>query len=211
MFWQTAELQKRFRETVFIWVVCALASLAWMLSKGDHNDVTAFSHSAWVMANHDLLRWVSAWSMYPFYVFFVGMLLLGWYRQYPPWRLIGWGYLIAQLTGPVFIVRTLKILLGHARPESGTELWVGPSFDAAYNGFPSGHTCDLFVSGIFLAMCLPQRWMRITAMLFAAFNGVLRVALNKHYPLDVLFGVVIAGLVSFAVWRFWITPRLERA
>jgi len=216
MWWQTAELQRRIRSIQFLWAGFAAAALLWALCCGDLADVALVARSPWVVAFHEQLRWLNAWSMYPFYVFFIGMLLWGWQRQQPQWRLLSWGYLIAQLAGSVLLVRTLKMLIGHARPDFtylGSELadrWVGPTSDASFNGFPSGHTTDLFISAIFLSVLLPKAWMRGLVLAFAAFNGVLRIALAKHFPLDVLGGVLLGGLVALLVLRFWVVPRLQR-
>ncbi|HAJ72397.1 MAG TPA: hypothetical protein DCO68_10000, partial [Methylophilaceae bacterium] len=73
----------------------------------------------------------------------------------------------------------------------------------------SGHTSDYLISCIFLAMCLPKTWMRVLVFTLAIFNGILRVALAKHFPLDVLGGLIIGGLVAFAFWQYWIIPRFK--
>ena len=80
---------------------------------------------------------------------------------------------------------------------------------AQYNGFPSGHTSDFFVSAIFLAICLPKIWMRVFIFSFAAFNGFLRVAQEKHFPVDVFGGLFLGGATAFLVWQYWISPRLQ--
>jgi membrane-associated phospholipid phosphatase len=155
--------------------------------------------------------------MYFLYAFFIGMLILGYKSQQMQWRIIGWGYILTQGIGSIFIVSTLKVMVGHARPDqlakTGNTVfnaWAGPSFSSAYYGFPSGHTCDYLISFFFLAMCLPKMWMRILAIFLALFNGVLRVMLAKHFPFDVLGGVIIGGLTCLAVWQCWVLPRLNK-
>lgn len=216
MWWQTAELERRLRSTLFIWAGFVGVALLWMLCCGDLAAVASVARAPWVVAAYEQLRWLSAWSMYPFYVFFAGVMVWGWYRRQPRWRVLSWGYLIAQLGGSVILVRTLKALIGHARPDFeylGSELadmWIGPTSDASFQGFPSGHTTDLFISAIFLSTLLPKTWMRTVALAFAAFNGVLRIALAKHYPVDVLGGVLLGGLAALLVLHLWVIPRLQR-
>lgn len=216
MWWQTAELQRRIRTIQFLWVGFAAAALLWTLCCGDLAGVAAVARAPWVVAHYALLRGISAWSMYPFYFFFLGMLLWGWRRQQPQWRVLGWGYLIAQLAGAFLLVRSLKMLIGHARPDfdylgsTFVDRWIGPTTDASFHGFPSGHTTDLFISAIFLSVLLPKTWMRVLVLGFAAFNGILRIALAKHFPVDVLGGVLLGGLVALLVLHVWVMPRLRR-
>lgn len=216
MWWQTAELHRRLKSILLIWAGFVAAASLWMLCCGDLADVALVARSPWVASVYEQLRWLSAWSMYPFYVFFAGAMIWGWRRRQPQLRLLSWGYLMAQLGGSVLLVRTLKALIGHARPDFeylGSELadmWVGPTSDASFQGFPSGHTTDLFISTIFLSMLLPKSWMRGAALAFAALNGVLRIALAKHYPVDVLGGVLLGGVVAVLVLRLWVVPRLRR-
>jgi membrane-associated phospholipid phosphatase len=144
------------------------------------------------------------------------MLIWGYKSQDKQMRIIGWGYLLTQAIGSIFIVRILRIMMGHARPDHLTQAsngvldaWAGPSLSSAFNSFPSGHTCDYLTSCLFLAICLPKFWMRVLVILLAVFNGALRVILVKHFPLDVFGGVLIGGLVVLGVWQYWILPKLN--
>ncbi|MDH4456246.1 MAG: phosphatase PAP2 family protein [Candidatus Methylopumilus sp.] len=173
-------------------------------------------NQSWMSSHREVFKWISDNMMYGFYAFFIGMLIWGYKSQDKQLRIIGWGYLLAQAIGSIFIVRVLKVMLGHARPDhlvqatNGVlDAWVGPSLSSAYNSFPSGHTCDYLTSCLFLAICLPKIWMRVLVILLAVFNGALRVMLAKHFPLDVLGGVLIAGLTALGVWRYWVLPRLN--
>jgi membrane-associated phospholipid phosphatase len=216
MYWQSAEVKQRLVSVFIMWLAYLIFALAWTLLANDLAHVENFVHQPWLQANQNTLKWISAYTMYPFYVLFIGFIFWGQYKQPSSLRFVGWGYIMAQLIGSVLIVRTLKMTLGHARPSEmaralngAVDTWIGTTTSSSYHSFPSGHTSDFLISGIFLAICLPKTWMRILVMGFAIFNGVLRIALNKHYPLDVLGGVVIAGIVSFSVWQFWIIPRLK--
>ncbi|MGZ8270080.1 MAG: phosphatase PAP2 family protein [Methylophilus sp.] len=217
MYWQNAEIKQRMQSVFMLWLAYLIFALAWTLLANDISQVEYFTQQAWIVTNNDTLKWISEYSKYPFYVLFIGFILFAHYKQQPALRFVGWGYVMAQLIGSVLIVRILKMTLGHARPSeimhhttnSVVDTWIGTTMSSGYHSFPSGHTSDFLISGVFLAICLPKTWMRILVMVFAVFNGVLRVALNRHFPLDVLGGVFIAGTVSFAVWQFWIIPRLS--
>jgi undecaprenyl-diphosphatase len=190
--------------------------LVWTVFFGDIAHVKMLVNQSWMSSHREVFKWISDNMMYGFYAFFIGMLIWGYKSQDKQLRIIGWGYLLAQAIGSIFIVRVLKVMLGHARPDhlvqatNGVlDAWVGPSLSSAYNSFPSGHTCDYLTSCLFLAICLTKIWMRVLVILLAVFNGALRVMLAKHFPLDVLGGVLIAGLTALGVWRYWVLPRLN--
>lgn len=216
MFWQNVNFESRLENTRRLWFFYLAVMVVWTVFYGDLVHVQMIAHDPWMSSHHEVLKWLSDNVMYGFYVFFVGILIWGYKSQQAKLRIIGWGYLLAQAIGSIFIVRTLKIMLGHARPDHLSQgangvfdAWTGPSLSSAYNSFPSGHTCDYLTSCLFLAMCLPKAWMRILVILLAVFNGALRVILAKHFPVDVLGGVMIGGGISIGVWQYWILPRLK--
>jgi membrane-associated phospholipid phosphatase len=218
MYWDIVALNKRYKSIVYIWLAYVAIMLAWTFFAGDLSQVQAFGKQPWITNNQTILKWLSDNSMYPLYVVFIGLIIVGKFKQIKHFSIVGWGYFLAQLLGSVAIVRTLKMTLGHARPDQMSKLandvldtWVGPTTSSGYHGFPSGHTSDFLISGIFIAMLLPKWWMRLLAMAFALFNGILRIALNKHFPLDVLGGAIIGGSVALLVWRYWVNPRLSHS
>jgi membrane-associated phospholipid phosphatase len=216
MYWLNVDLSARLKSVRGLWFAYLTLIIVWTYFYGDITHVQALSQQPWVLEHRALLKILSDDTMYPLYAFFIGMLIWCHYRQQAHLRIMAYGYLLSQLIGSILIVRILKMSLGHARPDqiaklsNGTlDTWVGPSLASSYHGFPSGHTCDYLVSCIFLAMCLPKTWMRVLALAVAAANGILRIALAKHFPLDVLGGVIIGGLVSLAILQYWVLPRLK--
>jgi membrane-associated phospholipid phosphatase len=65
--------------------------------------------------------------------------------------------------------------------------------------FPSRHgiTIGCFVTALFLA----NRWLGVLAILYGAVAAVGRVYVARHFPTDVLAGIVIGSGVGWAVWR----------
>jgi membrane-associated phospholipid phosphatase len=214
MYWQRVQLNSRFKSTGYIWLFFLWMTFVWTLF-GDVAHVKEVSEQHWVIQHHHLLKMINDESMYIFYILFICLAVWSKIKQHVPLYYLSTGYLIAQLLGSALMVRILKIATGHARPETlidalsaQSDVWIGYSMNAKYNGFPSGHTSDYFVSAIFLSLCLPKLWMRGLVFAFAAFNGYLRVAQAKHFPLDVFGGVLLAGLSTYFVWRFWVMPHL---
>lgn len=87
------------------------------------------------------------------------------------------------MTGAVF---GLKKLTHQLRPDQ-----------SGYNSFPSGHTAQAFAAATFLSEEYKgkYKWMPYLAYGIASSVGVLRIANNKHYISDVLFGAGV-GLLS---------------
>ncbi len=110
-------------------------------------------------------------------------------------------YLKVQILFSFALVRIMKIVFGRARPKIGSEFTFF-SLEADYNSFPSGHSADAFVSGIFLFYLLKNSKYsayRYLPLLYAATIALSRIAVNAHYPSDVLAGAAIS---IFGAWFY---------
>jgi membrane-associated phospholipid phosphatase len=211
MSWQTANLKPRIKGIAWLWAAILIAGFACVVWTGDSRISWQVSHSPWVLSHEWIITEISEYGMYPFYVFFLALLGLGWQWQRRDWRIIAWAYIIAQLAGATFLVRILKITVGHGRPGAGlgADHWIGPTLNAAFHSFPSGHTADLFTSAIFVAMLCPYWWLRLLSFGCAITVALTRIALTAHYPTDLLAGALVGGGVSLLVAYYWILPRLH--
>jgi len=89
------------------------------------------------------------WGLYLFYFIFAGIWIYALIKKNRKLINIGLAYLKAQLVFSLVVVRLFKVFLGRARPGYGSGFtFFETSFK--YNAFPSGHSADAFVSGIFL-------------------------------------------------------------
>ncbi|MBT8330721.1 MAG: phosphatase PAP2 family protein [Deltaproteobacteria bacterium] len=105
-------------------------------------------------------------------------------------------YIKAQLIFALALVRILKIILGRARPEHGSEFTFF-SFAFRYNSFPSGHSADAFISGVFLFYLLKHSKYsacRYFPLIYAFLIAISRVFISSHYPSDVAAGMLIGIL-----------------
>lgn len=89
----------------------------------------------------------------------------------------------------------IKTLFGTPRPfmENGSEVFAGL---ARSSSFPSSHTAVAFAAATSIA--LSRKRMGVILLVFAIMIGWGRIIANVHYPVDVLFGVVIG--VSLAMF-----------
>ena len=115
--------------------------------------------------------------------------------------IIGLAYIKTQLVFSLVAVRLLKVVLGRGRPGYGPDFtFFETSFN--YNAFPSGHSADAFVSGVFLFYLLKHSkyaGYRFLPLIYAFIIAVSRVFVSSHYPSDVAAGMAIGIL---GAWFF---------
>lgn len=110
-------------------------------------------------------------------------------------------YIQTQLIFSIVLVRILKIILGRARPGHDPEFTFF-SLAFRHNSFPSGHSADAFVSGVFLYYLLKNSKYsagRYLPLIYAFLIAVSRVFISSHYPSDVAAGMAIGIL---GAWIF---------
>lgn len=178
------------------WLVALLLCL---LGGGDAAVTRHLGALFWVEPQHERLKALTDGGLYPFYVFFIGLLVVGWRRRNRLYFEVARLWIAAELLGALLVVRALKMVVGHPRPDAAAEpaaRLFGLAWDSAYNSFPSGHSADVFTSAFCLCLLLSQRWQRAYVLGFAALIGLTRILLAKHWASDVLVGAAIGVVVS---------------
>lgn len=120
------------------------------------------------------------------------------------------GYLFAAVAVSGIATNVAKFLLGRARPK----LWdqedvygLSPfAFDHDYQGFPSGHATTLFALAAGLGCAFPR--LRLPLLALALVAAASRVAVNAHYPSDIVAGAVVGILSAGAIARMMGRHRL---
>lgn len=108
-------------------------------------------------------------------------------------------YIKTQLFFSIALVRILKIIVGRARPGNDPE-FTFLSFAFRHNSFPSGHSADAFVSGVFLFYLLKNSKYcagRYLPLIYAFLIAISRVFISSHYPSDVAAGIAIGIMGSW--------------
>jgi membrane-associated phospholipid phosphatase len=213
MWLEAAELRHRVTLVTAAWLVLIGLGAVWVVAMGDAHGSALLRQWSWGAAHHALVAAVSDWGLYPFYGLFGTILWWGWRSSDPFLRLSATAYILAQLLGSVLVVRAMKMIFGRPRPDAASLLeqgghWVGPTWQAAFHSFPSGHAADIFTSAIFCAVLFRRRALGAVALVFAVAIALTRVVLAKHYPSDVLAGAAIAGITSLLLLWLWLPGRL---
>jgi len=148
-----------------------------------------------------ILKMLSKWGLYFFYSIFASLFIYSFFKKNRKLKGLCLAYLKAQVIFSFAVVRGMKIFFGRARPRYGGE-FIFFSLDYKYNSFPSGHSADAFVSGIFLFYLLKNSTYseyRFLPLIFASLMALLRVILGVHYPSDILVGAAIGILGAYFI------------
>lgn len=149
----------------------------------------------------NIAKLVTHWGLYLFYAIFAFILVSALIRKNRKFINFSLAYLKAQLIFSFLVVRILKVSLGRARPGYGAE-FIFFETSGKYNSFPSGHSADAFVSGVFLYYLLKQTkyaGFRFLPLMYAFCIALSRVFVSAHYPSDVAAGMTIGIL---GAWFF---------
>ena len=155
---------------------------------------------------YSITDWITDNGLFLFYAAFGAIFIFALIKKNIDLIRLLVAYAAAQLIFALALVRILKIVLGRARPEHGSDFTFF-SFSFRYNSFPSGHSADAFVSGVFLYYLLKNSKysnFRYLPLIYAFLIAISRVFISSHYPSDVAAGIMIGIL---GAWFF--ISRLE--
>lgn len=116
----------------------------------------------------------------------------------PKYRKGGVALSVGLLAGLLIGNLTLKPLIARTRPfdlVEGIELLITAPTDFS---FPSGHTLSSFIAAAVLTM-IDKRFGYV-AIPLAALIAYSRMYLYVHYPSDILGGIVLAAIISTAIY-----------
>lgn len=69
--------------------------------------------------------------------------------------------------------------------------------------FCSAHAANTMSLAVFFSLLIRSRMITITMVIWSLVNCWTRLYLGVHYPLDVLTGIVLGGVVGFLVYLFY--------
>jgi undecaprenyl-diphosphatase len=168
-----------------------------------------FDTRIWLVAGNLVSRepyyritdWITDNGLYLFYAAFTTLCAYALIKKKQKLTGLIVAYLKTQLLFSIALVRILKIIVGRARPGHDPEFTFF-SFAFRHNSFPSGHSADAFVSGVFLFYLLKHSkysaW-RFLPLTYAFLIAISRVFISSHYPSDVAAGMAIGIL---GAWFF---------
>ncbi len=134
------------------------------------------------------------------------LLVLAYWRRSKKWMRIFAAMILACALAGVG-ARVVKIAVGRARPAVETEAaWRGPSLNARYNAFPSGHTAAS--TAFFATLALASWRIGLQLLVVPLLIALSRMYVNAHYLSDVVCAVLIGLLSAFAIWQ-WLLSEIQ--
>ena len=70
-------------------------------------------------------------------------------------------------------------------------------------GFPSNHASNGFAAATFLALLLRNRWVTLSAFLWAIGSCYSRMYMGVHYPTDILCGALLGSLFAIVIYLIY--------
>lgn len=116
------------------------------------------------------------------------------------------GFLFAATAVPGLFTTTLKYLVGRTRPyaAAGDPFAFHPiSFEAQYNGFPSGHSTTAFAAATAISLVWPRLGVVIPAWTYAVLIGASRVIVDAHFPTDVIASAALGVFGALLIRRYF--------
>jgi len=178
-----------------IWLLAGILSAATLVLFGFDDQIITFVQKHISRDLKSAARIFSDTGVALFYLIFAIFLSYAYFKKSRRLKDVIWAYIKVQIIFSFLTVRILKICLGRARPNYGSGFTFF-SMEADFNSFPSGHSSDAFVSGIFLFYLLKYSRFakyRFLPLILAFLVAVSRVAGVAHFPSDAAAGAAIGA------------------
>lgn len=180
------------------------------INQGDRSLLTAINFDGPTGYDFFWAMYSDKWTWIPFMLVVVYCLL-----RPGNWRhrllMVGSVALLFMLSD--FVVSSfIKNVVCRPRPSHDPAVMDLLSYVNGYRGgaygFPSNHASNGFAAATFLALLLRNRWVTLSAFLWAVGSCYSRMYLGVHYPSDILCGAML-GIV-FAIIIFFLYKKAAK-
>lgn len=180
------------------------------INQGDRSLLTAINFDGPTGYDFFWAMYSDKWTWIPFMLVIVYCLLRpGNWRH----RLLMVGSVALLFVLSDFVVSSfIKNVICRPRPSHDPAVMDLLSYVNGYRGgaygFPSNHASNGFAAATFLALLLRNRWVTLSAFLWAIGSCYSRMYLGVHYPSDILCGAML-GIV-FAIIIFFLYKKAAK-
>ncbi len=102
----------------------------------------------------------------------------------------------------------IKDLVGRLRPSRDPSLMYDIHIVNAYRGglysFVSSHAANTFGVAVFISLLVRNFWLSITLLIWAGMNAYSRIYLGVHFPMDVIMGGLLGGLLGWGIYLLYL-------
>lgn len=180
------------------------------INQGDRSLLTAINFDGPTGYDFFWAMYSDKWTWIPFMLVIVYCLLRpGNWRH----RLLMVGSVALLFVLSDFVVSSfIKNVVCRPRPSHDPAVMDLLSYVNGYRGgaygFPSNHASNGFAAATFLTLLLRNRWVTLSAFLWAVGSCYSRMYLGVHYPSDILCGAML-GIV-FAIIIFFLYKKAAK-
>lgn len=100
----------------------------------------------------------------------------------------------------------IKVIVERPRPIHETAfldvIHAIEKFDTSYSFF-SAHSSSSFALAIFASLVVRRNWFTVSTVLWALIVGYSRIYVGKHYPMDVVVGILFGSLMAVFSWKLY--------
>jgi len=145
--------------------------------------------------NFNYINYICLFFSY-LYIYLLAFLLIIWIIYIVKRKMYFFSLLFLSTFFTWFIAELIKNITAIARPIVSNPIIIEKGFS-----FPSQHTAIVTVLGVVIFSL--NKKLGILILISALFVGLSRIVLGVHYPVDVLGGWVLGGLIGFLFIRLF--------
>lgn len=143
----------------------------------------------------------TAWGIIAFF-----LLSYVFYVQGEKWRWQTVGFAILCVIATNLFNQLIKIIIARPRPiheQAFVDLIHAiEKFDASYSFF-SAHSSSSFALAVFISLVIRKNAFSLLALSWAFLVAYSRIYVGKHYPFDVVAGIIFGTLMAFIGWKLF--------
>ncbi|MDL2252404.1 phosphatase PAP2 family protein [Odoribacter sp. OttesenSCG-928-J03] len=122
-------------------------------------------------------------------------------------------FLVSSIATNGLINNILKVIIARPRPSQEQSLneiiHLLESTGISYSFF-SAHSSSSFCLAVFSALFFRKKWYTITILAWALLVSYSRIYVGKHYPIDVITGILFGSLLGFLGFRLFTRYQKKR-
>lgn len=158
-------------------------------------------HAEWLDPFMLFFSSYTAWGVITFLIF-----LYVFYSKTKNLRLPVAGFMLMAVASTNLINQLVKIIVARPRPIH-EEAFNGiihavEKFDDSYSFF-SAHSSSSFALAVFALLAVPDKLFRGAVLGWAFIVAYSRIYVGKHYPFDVIAGILFGSLMGLLWWRIY--------
>lgn len=158
-------------------------------------------HASWI---DPIMLFFSSYPAWGIIAFVILVYVL--YQKEKTWRWPVACFMFLSVFTTNLLNQVVKYIVARPRPiheEHFTDIIHAiEKFDASYSFF-SAHSSSSFALAVFALLVVRKTYFTVAVLCWAFIVGYSRIYVGKHYPLDVLVGIVFGTIMAIFWWKVY--------